>query len=97
MLKIDLEQEVFMKLKLIHSLMDSTGKIAEIKRHHFYHKSKMKKIAQDLMILKRKSLSIHKMMAQLPKDPQLKRIKRGRISIFQDIHTKKKLRIKKQN
>jgi len=90
MLKIDLVQEVFMKLKLIHSLKDLTGKIAEIKRHHFYHKLKTKKIVQDLMILKRKSLSILKMIVLLHTDLLQKRIKRGKISIFQDIPIKKK-------
>ena len=71
--KIDLEQEEFMKLKLILSSKDLTGKILEIKKHRFYHKLRMKKIAQDLMILKKKSLSILKKKAQMPVDQQPKR------------------------
>ena len=57
----------------------------------------MKKIAQDLMTSKKKSLSTHKrkgplLMAQLPR-----KIKKGKTSTSQDIPIKKKLKIKKLN
>jgi hypothetical protein len=96
-LKIGLEQEEFMKLKLIHSSRDLTGKILEIKRHRSYLKLRMKKIAQDLMILKKKSLSILKKKAQMLVDQQLKRIRRDKRLTSQDTPIKKKLKTKKQN
>jgi hypothetical protein len=95
-LKIGLEQEEFMKLKLIHSSRDLTGKILEIKRHRSYLKLRMKKIAQDLMILKKKSLSILKKKAQMLVDQQLKRRRDKRLT-SQDTPIKKKLKTKKQN
>ena len=57
----------------------------------------MKKIAQDLMILKKKSLSILKKKAQMLVDQQLKRIRRDKRLTSQDTPIKKKLKTKKQN
>jgi len=67
-----------MKLKPILSSRDLIGRILEIKWLPFYLKLKMKKIVQDLMILKKKSLFTHKRIALLLMDQPLRKIKKER-------------------
>lgn len=86
-----------MKLKLILSSRDSIGKTLEIKRLPSYHKLKTKKIAQDLMILKKKSLFTHKKIVRLLMVQLLRKTKREKISTSLVTPIKRKLKIKKRN